>query len=176
LEFECENASPARAADFRKLGLPEKLEGKDSAPKLLARAKDEDEAEAVLAREVLGGSLWRVFRTPDGEEAVIHGRWLRHIVSRYGRRGRRDARERFAGFIIPTLKDPDEIWLAGRRKRFIKVFLDEEDDKPMLLVLDERPGGFMLWTAYRTRWDEINKQRAGTLLYSRGLAAKRKDG
>jgi len=136
-----------------------------------------DEALEVLASELLGAALWGVFKTPDGDRAIIHKGWLRHIVGQESD-GVRDARERFAKFILPTLQDPDEIWLVGGRKRFIKVFVSGKENrlKPMLLVLENLADGFLLWTAYRIRTQEINKQRTGTLLYSRELAVRDKDG
>ena len=83
-----------------------------------------------------------------------------------------------AKFILPTLKDPDEIWLVGGRKRLVKMFASGKGSKPkpMLLVLENLADDFLLWTAYRTRAREINKQRTGTLLYSRELAVRNKDG
>lgn len=175
--LKCENAPPARAADFRKLGISERLETQTPAPKLLEKAANADEAVEVLAPELLGAALWGVFKTPDGDRAVIHKGWLRHIVGQESN-GIRDARERFAKFILPTLQDPDEIWLVGGRKRFIKVFASGKGGKsrPMLLVLENLADEFLLWTAYRVRAPEINKQRTGTLLYSRELAVRNKDG
>lgn len=165
-----------KAADFGKLGVSRVLRGRTPAPALLPRAASVEDAVAALAAVLLpDGMKSRVVKTPDGEKSVIHRSWLKHIVDRkIG--GIRDAREVFGNHILPTLQAPDEIWLAGSRKRFIKVFTEEGSSKPMLLVLDERPYGFLLWTVYRVGWKRINNQRSGTLLYSRELAEGKKDG
>jgi len=166
----------ANPADFGKLGISRMLRGTTSVPKLLQAADSVDEAVEVLARVLLGKRTQRVVKTPDGGEVIIHRRWLRHIVSRrrQGKGGSRtrDERETFAHFILPTLENPDEIWLIGKRKRFIKVFVSQgRKNKGFLAVTDQRADGFLLWTAYRLRGaKDMNKKRIGTLLYSREKA------
>lgn len=168
----------ANPADFGKPGISRVLRGRTPAPSLLRRAAGVEDAVAALAAVLLpDGMKSRVVKTPDGDKAVIHRSWFKHIVDRRDIAGNRDPRERFAEWIIPTLRSPDEIWLVGDRKRFIKVFLNQEKgDQPMLLVLNERPDGFLLWTAYRVGRKRINNQRSGTLLYSRELAEEKEDG
>jgi len=161
-------AAPGKPADFRKIGVSEELRGRAPAPKLLPKAINEEEAIKAIVKTLLGERAWRVIKTPDGEKAIIHRDWVPHIVEeRVGKV--RDPRERFAKWIIPTLEDADEIWLVGDRKRFIKVFESGKGNEPMLLVLEERADGFLLWTGYRVGATRINKQRLGTLLYSREL-------
>lgn len=169
---------PGRAADFRKLGISEKLRGRTLAPELLGAAESVKAAVSVFASVLLDNSRRRVIKTPDGEKAIIHREWLEHIVSQKNKlKGGelvRDPRERFAKYILPALQDPDEIWLDKSRKRFVKVFKSGKGDKPILLVLHKRADGFLLWTAHRTDHAEINKQRSGALLYSRELQMKKR--
>jgi len=163
----------ANPADFGKLGVPKVLRGQTPVPASLPRAASVEDAVAALAAVLLpDGMVSRIVKTPDDEKAVIHRSWLKHIVDRE-KGGVRGARERFANYVLPTLQTPDEIWLVGSRKRFIKVFTEGGSDKTMLLVLDERPDVFLLWTAYRVSRKRINNQRSGTLLYSRELAEKK---
>lgn len=117
----------ANPADFGKPGISRVLRGRTPAPSLLRRAAGVEDAVAALAAVLLpDGMKSRVVKTPDGDKAVIHRSWFKHIVDRRDIAGNRDPRERFAEWIIPTLRSPDEIWLVGDRKRFIKVFLNQE--------------------------------------------------
>lgn len=169
--------SAANPADFGKLGISRVLRGTTPAPKLLRAADSADEAAEVLVRVLLGKRTQRVVETPDGGKVIIDRRWLRHIVSRrrQGKGGSRtrDERETFAHFILPALETPEEIWLIGKRKRFIKIFVSQgRKNKGFLVVTDRRADGFLLWTAYRLRGaKDVNKKRIGTLLYSREKAA-----
>ena len=57
---------------------------------------------------------------------------LTHVVEK-----RKDKRERFTNYILPTLEDPSEAWLTeyddgSFRRRFIKLF--SESDKQSLVI------------------------------------------
>lgn len=85
-------------------------------------------------------------------------------------------REQFARWIVPTLRDPDEIWLtqterAGRpvyRRQFIAAF---EGEHAGLAVAQEDPFGWLAWTFYPVESvRKLNDRRRGHLLYRRGEA------
>jgi len=135
-------------------------------PEILDEASDQDAATEVLVKSALGDREIRVVMTPEGSVVITRG-GLKHIAS--DRRGRR---ERYANFILPTLQDPDEIWLAfydkerEYRKRYIKIF--ERDDYRFLSIVRENADGNLLITFFKSRdWDYIDRQREGALLYKR---------
>ncbi|WP_234082304.1 phage minor head protein [Azonexus sp. R2A61] len=132
-------------------------------PALLDRAPDRVTAQAVLA-DTLGVSKakpLRLVETPVGEVALRY-EWLAHIVEKD-----RDARERWANFILPTLESPYEVWLHeyadGFRHRYIGVF----EEIGMLLIARLNQDGSLLWNALRAKEPYLNQRRAGLLLYGK---------
>ena len=83
-----------------------------------------------------------------------------------------DHRERYANRILPTLAEPNEIWLTAYakgekiefRRTYIKVFEGEKLPAALSIVIDN-PGEPLLWTFFTTTYRAINARRRGTLLY-----------
>ena len=104
---------------------------------------------------------FRNIRTPL-EPVVVSKRGLRYISGK-----RLATRERYANFILPTLTDPNEIWLAryddgSFRRRFIKLFRGR---KNMLIIARENINGSLFWNAIPVQENYVDNQRTGTLLY-----------
>ena len=110
--------------------------------------------------------------TPAGlDDVYIPESFVDHIVA-----GKRDHRERFADWILPSLRDPAEVWLTevtdgrGRkayRRRFITAFQEAGRDKPTIAVTQEGKDGSLAWTFMRADARYLNDQRSGFLLYRR---------
>lgn len=81
----------------------------------------------------------------------------------------KDARERWVNFVVPTLRDPGEVWLQEQvrddRTIYRRVFLAAYPDSDMLVLAQEEKEGWLLWNYYSLRENELNTRRVGKLLY-----------
>lgn len=135
------------------------------APAILPRA---DTAAAALEQLTNALAMPRTgFRrvvTPDAlDDVVVRREYLPHIVEK-----RDHARERYANYILPTLQDPLEVWLVRHddehyRRRFIGMF--EETKNQSLVIVEENLDGSLLYNFMQARDKDMDKQRAGFLLY-----------
>ena len=110
--------------------------------------------------------------TPAGlEDVYVTESFVDHIVDH-----KKDHRERFADWILPSLRDPAEVWLTevtdgrGRkvyRRRFITAFEGTAKDKPTIAVTQEGKDGSLAWTFHRRDARSMDSQRSGFLLYRR---------
>ena len=130
-------------------------------PRLLPKVKSTGLAETQVVEIILGKkNIYRRVRTPL-EPVIIQKDFLIHVIKK-----RAAARERYANFIVPTLTDPNEVWLAsyndGFRRRFIKFF---QGKKNMLVVARENMDGSLFWNAIPADSRYIDNQRTGVLLY-----------
>jgi len=133
------------------------------APKLLPKQESIKRAKAQVVETILGkNNSNRSIQTPL-EPVIIQKDLLLHIIKK-----RSAARERYANFIIPSLADPNEIWLTsyddGFRRRFIKLF---KGKKNMLVIVRENLDGSLLWNVIPAESTYINRQRTGVLLYEK---------
>ena len=134
-------------------------------PELLKGADNADAAAKVL-REALGvpeGGL-KLVQTPTGRVAILD-RLLSHLVEK-----RKDERERFAKFILPTLRQPDEVWSTAydddtTRRRYIKLFAGAKYD--ILVIVRELADGSVLWNVMNRERAGMNALRVGTPVYRR---------
>ena len=172
------------AATWRTLGLPERLPRRP-APERLPEAGTAEEQKAQIYREMekidgrppvsitrADGTATTVLgriRTPTGDDVVLTDAFVDHVA--------KGGREQFARFIMPTLRDPDEIWLtqterAGRvvyRRAFVAAF--ESGEHAGFAVAQEDPYGWLAWTFYPIKSiQKLNDRRRGHLLYRRGEA------
>ena len=82
-----------------------------------------------------------------------------------------EERERWARFVVPTLRDPGEVWLQeqsrGGRIIYRRVYLGFYPEADMLVLAQEEPKtGWLLWNYYKIRdAEELDRRRAGKLLY-----------
>lgn len=102
-------------------------------------------------------------QTPTGRVAIVD-RLLPHFVAR-----RKDERERFAGYILPTLRQPDEVWATkyddDTTRRFVKLFAGATYD--LLVIVLEQADGSVRWNMMPRNPAEMNKPRVGTPVYRR---------
>ena len=100
---------------------------------------------------------------------AIRKEHLSHLV-------KKQHREEWANYILPTLEDPLEVWLSpvklkpsGKivyRRRFITLFNDAGKTRGALAVAQENKDGSLLWTFFQGRdFKYLDKQREGFLLY-----------
>ena len=141
------------------------------APPRLPRAKDKD-AQLKVIEDAVGmpANGVRVVRTPGRlEDVAIRKDYLPHLV-------RKQRREEWANYILPTLEDPLEVWLSpvknnatGKivyRRYFITLFDDAGKNRGSLAIAQENEDGSLLWTFFpRGKMRQIDKQRHGFLLY-----------
>lgn len=159
---------------FADYGLPKAKEmsrqGQPS-PVVLPPAATREEAEELLAATLkLEGDKPRMVETPVGP-VLVQRDLIRHMVQK------EDAmRERYAAFVLPTLEEPDEIWLTayadGFRKRYVAFFREEN----MLLIVRVNRDGSLFWNGMKMRDRDIDKQRQGFLLHRAGAEGEEKAG
>ena len=132
---------------------------------MLPMAGDTTEAVEALRQvlEVPAGGM-RLIETPVGKVSILD-RLLAHVVEK-----RENARERFGGFILPTLTSPDEVWSTSydddtTRRRFIKLFSGAKYD--ILVVVREQADGSVLWNVINRERKGMNALRMGTPIYRR---------
>ena len=135
----------------------------DEAPEVLVGTKSLEGALKKADELLLRGQEWRLVKTPH-KPVIIDRRCLRHIFMK-----RDQQREKFINWIIPTLTDPNEIWLTeyddGFRRQFYKFFKGE---KNMLVIARENKDGSFLWKVIPTsKINYIDKRRKGRLLYKK---------
>ena len=137
-------------------------------PKLLPKTKSDDLALAQNIKAMLGEkNNYRLIHTPL-KPVLITKKGLKHISEK-----RQAARERCANFILPTLMEPNKIWLTAYedgslRRRFIKLF---KGKKSMLVIARENVGGSLFWNAIPAQANYIDNQRIGVLLYKNHQSA-----
>ena len=144
------------------------------APPRLPRAKDKDAQlkiiEDTVGMEETNGD--RVVRPPGRlEDVAIRREYLSHLV-------RKQHREEWANYILPSLEDPLEVWLSpvknnatGKivyRRRFITLFDDADETRATLAATQENKDDSLLWTFFSSKdFKFIDRQRQGFLLYSK---------
>ena len=141
------------------------------APPHLPRAEGQDaQLQAIENAVGMPREGIRVVRTPGRlEDVAIRKERLPHLV-------RKQHREEWANYILPTLEDPLEVWLSpvknnatGKivyRRYFITLFDDADKTRGALAVAQENKDGSLLWTFFpRGKMRQIDKQRHGFLLY-----------
>lgn len=134
------------------------------APSLLKAGETAEDALATMM-EALGLSdkaPVRRIRTPI-EEVLIARDQVLHMVEK-----RADARERYGLYVLPTLLNPFEIYLTkygdGLRKRYIGLFTGKED---IMSIVRVNRDGSLLWNIMQAKDKDMNKNRAGELLWPR---------
>ncbi|MBF0143515.1 MAG: hypothetical protein HQL57_07510 [Magnetococcales bacterium] len=154
---------------WKDYGRPNLAEVPDSvrtpAPALLSDARSKDLALDVLTNAVgiSRDNPTRIVNTPV-EKVILRRELLEHVVQQ-----RTDKRERYSNFLLPTLEDPYEVWLAqysdsGLRTHYIGLYQDYRD---MMAVVRIGKDGSLIWNLIRSGEKWLNNRRAGTLLFGR---------
>ena len=149
---------------WKTLGLPDlrTFSANAEAPALLKGAESITDAlntiRSALGIEV-GGSI--MVQTPV-EMVRLHDSSLLHIVLKEV-----DARERYANFILPTLRNPTEVWAtqyddATLRHRYIKLFGGSKYD--LLVMVRVEPDGSIFWNMMQRDRKKMNDLRVGQLI------------
>lgn len=134
------------------------------APPRLPEASSRTRAREMVAAE-LGLSdetPRRVVTTPSGGVLLDRNRAAHITDDHYN-----EHREQFANRLLPTLTDPDEVWLAqydtGPRLHYIKAW---DDRKFGFIVATEDPKhGRLLWT-FLAR-ERVGSRRVGQVVFRR---------
>ena len=106
-------------------------------------------------------AAWRMWRSDEEQ--------LPHLV-------RKQHREEWANYILPTLEDPLEVWLSpvknnatGKivyRRHFITLFDDAGKTRGALAVAQENKDSSLLWTFFsQHKMRQLDMKREGFLLY-----------
>ncbi len=156
---------------WKTLGLPDirKLPG-PPVPKMLPQASTPQQARRMVQAALgLSGETPRRFVETPVERVLLDLDRTAHITDKFS-----DHRERFANRIIPTLAEPNEVWMAyfddgTFRKRYLKVFKGGGGrDRGGLSVVVETPDGQLLYNFIPIDPQGINRNRLGALLYPKG--------
>jgi SPP1 gp7 family putative phage head morphogenesis protein len=151
--------------DWKTLGLPDlrTMTGNVDAPPLLesgaTRAQALDTIRGALGVEPGGGVL---VQTPV-EMVMLLDASLPHVVEKDV-----DARERYANFILPTLRNPTEVWAtryddATVRHRYIKLFTGSKYD--LLVIVRVEPDGSIFWNMMQRDRKKMNDLRVGDRIF-----------
>ncbi|NUQ82949.1 MAG: minor capsid protein [Bacteroidetes bacterium] len=129
-------------------------------PEILEIADDVELALKVLEK-VFGvddQNPVRVLKSPIEHVAITHEK-MKHLVEK-----RKDSRERYANFVIPTIEHPFEIWAKDFdgeiRRQYLGLFKGEHSF--LCSVQINRDGG-LLYNVMQVETDNINKKRQGVL-------------
>ena len=141
------------------------------APPLLPAAKTREQARTALdtALGLSANNPRRFLKTPV-DEVLINRERIAHVVEK-----EEDARERYANYILPTLTEPNEVWLTAYangekieyRKRYIKAFKGNKKNRGGLAVTVVSPDGSLLWNFIPADAKSLDRNRVGALLYPR---------
>ena len=134
-----------------------------TAPEMLAGAASAEAALGTIRTALgieAGGSV--LVQTPV-EMVMLNDLTLPHVVAK-----RTDQRERFANFILPTLRNPTEVWAtryddATVRHRYIKLFAGAKYDLLVLVLLE--PDGSIFWNMMQRDRKGMNVLREGDRIY-----------
>ena len=174
-----------RQKTWQDFGLPKRVPAIPAPPRL-APADTPEAAKRQIAERLSEPGFKRIgftradgkkdvafnrVETPEGlEDVLITESFVDHLVDDHPS-GRR---ERFADHVLPSLRDPAEVWLTavtdpqGRtayRRRFLTVFDDRERKENTVAITQEDKDGSLSWTFYPAR--SVNGLRKGFLLYRR---------
>lgn len=131
-------------------------------------SKGETRADALqIFKEAIGISAGvAVIKSPAGE-VVFSDEKLYHYVEKVDA-----ARERFSNYVVNTVIDPYEVWLAdyddgSQRNIFIGLFEGEHDFLVTTWVDDK---GSMFWNAMQVKKKKnyLNNQRVGEMVFKKG--------
>jgi hypothetical protein len=146
----------------RPKNLEEVTEGRLDAPPMLEEGHSQEEALEIMSNAILGDKKELFVNTQAGK-VLITKDLLSHAVEK-----RTDMRERYANFVIPTLKDPYEIYCTqyadgSRRMRYIGLY---DGDKAFIAITLNRDGN-ILWNLIPNKVKKINQFRKGWLIYGK---------
>lgn len=129
------------------------------APPLIKAAATAEEALETM-REALGieANSGIVVETPVEMVRILDAS-LPHVVAKTN-----DARERYANYVLPTLRNPTEVWAtqyddATVRNRYIKLFNGSKND--LLVVVMVEPDGSIFWNMMQRDRKSMNDMRVG---------------
>ena len=157
--------------DYKDFNLPSLKEiNRDiftKAPSKLAKQKSK-EAYELLKKEILQGKKTIKIKTPI-TDLLIDEDLLKHIISTYPNNAE------FARYILPTLKDPLEVWAVSektskdgyykKRYNFFKIFKTKKENIFINVKL-LRDGRFTIATMFKTSdLSYLDRMRRGTLMF-----------
>lgn len=160
----------AHATNWKTLGLPDLRHVPTSErlprPPILKAAESAKEAEALLAATLgfTAEALSVVVATPLGERIILRDK-LRHMVEK-----RDNTRERYAGYVLPTLQQPFEVWLSEHqdgklRENYFSLF--KNDDHSVLVVVRVNHDGSLVWNVMQRSLKRMNEKREGWLIWQK---------
>lgn len=174
-----------RQPTWSQQGLPAALPASAARPARRNRADEPLSPEAARAEifdvlDDVGGERIEITRD-DGRADVVFGRvrapadlddvmLTGGFVEYLAGKAPAERRAEFADFILPSLRDPSEVWLQAERRRdgrvvYRRAYVTAFEDRSTTIVAQEDTHGWLTWTMYPAR--RINDRRRGYLLYRR---------
>ncbi len=150
---------------FKDYNLPSIKDIQDlpKAPPLLKKAKTKKEAFERLKKEILQDRSEIIIKTPVGD-VLIEENGLRHIS--------KANREQYAKFIIPTLREPDEVYqtkYSDKKKRYhFFKFFKIKNRAAFSVVRINRDGSIFVTFFIPDSLKYIDERRVGILLHPSG--------
>lgn len=132
-------------------------------PGMIEAGKEHDDALDRLSDELLNGEESEEVETPVGK-VTIDKAYLGHLVEK-----RKEARERYAKYVKPTLEAPYEIWelIDGngtKKQHFIALYNGKYD---FMVVVIYRTDGTILWNMMHGKRKKLNNHRKGICVYQK---------
>lgn len=151
--------------NWKTLGLADlrDVSGVMAAPELLAGAASREAALETM-RTALGIDAGASIVVQSPVEMVrLFDSSLPHVVEKDV-----DARERYANFVLPTLRKPTEVWAtryddATVRNRYIKIFSGSKYD--VMVIVRVEPDGGIFWNMMQRDRKKMNDMRVGERIF-----------
>lgn len=108
----------------------------------------------------------RVRAPADLDDVMLTGGFVDYIATKPPR----ERRHEFAEYLLPSLRDPSEVWLQAEKRLdgrtvYRRAFLTAFEDANIAVAVREDTHGWLTWTMFPV--DRINNRRRGYLLYRR---------
>lgn len=149
---------------FADYGLPkikDMTQLRKSPPRMPAASSREDAEEQLASALKLEGDRPRMVETPVGP-VLLQRELIRHMVQKEDSK-----RERYAAFVLPTLEEPDEVWLTayadGYRRNYVSFF----EDANMAVFVRVNRDGSLFWNGMKAKDQYVDRRRIGILLFQR---------
>lgn len=140
-------------------------ENKAIKPEMIEPAETKDKASDKIKNNIMGESTKRLIKTPFQTVEFDEGNAV-HIA-----KDRKIRRERYSNFFVPTLEEPDEMWMTKyddgiERVTYIKYYKNTDGTNLQAVVShNESKVKEYLITIIPKKYKSVNNNRIGELYY-----------
>ena len=133
------------------------------APPHIHLGETPEEAFSILTLELLGNKEKRDVTTPIDTITILK-KYLFHLIEK-----RKESRERYSKYVIPTLENPFEVWEiidknGTKKHHYIGLYTGKND---FMVVVIYRTDGTILWNIMHGKRKSMNSHRKGSCIYQK---------